>query len=240
MITYNTILSFIKSWFWKFKFRKISYAQSGEDLIIDYIFSSILLITHPSYLDIGSFHPYYFSNTASIYLAGSRGINIEPNINNFKLFKRFRQHDHNFNIGITATGGLQDYYLMSEPPLSTFSEEIAEDLHRSGKCLIDKKLQLKTMSLSALVAEAYDGVYPDLLTIDVEGLELSILNTIDYSNANLPKVICMETVSFFSGKKRQEGIIFLKQKGYEVYADTYINTIFIRRDLFDQHELGIE
>ena len=39
---------------------KKSYSQSGEDLVINFIFNAIG-ITHPSYLDIGAYDPYYKS-----------------------------------------------------------------------------------------------------------------------------------------------------------------------------------
>jgi hypothetical protein len=59
------------------KFEKKSFSQSGEDLIIDFIFNA-LGISRPSYIDIGAHHPYYLNNTAIFYLRGARGINIEP------------------------------------------------------------------------------------------------------------------------------------------------------------------
>ncbi|MFM7886227.1 MAG: glycosyltransferase family 2 protein, partial [Pseudanabaena sp.] len=59
------------------KTTKMSYSQCGEDLIIQFIFSS-LGISKPSYIDIGAYDAHKLSNTAVFYEQGSRGINIEP------------------------------------------------------------------------------------------------------------------------------------------------------------------
>ena len=55
-----------------------SYSQSGEDLIIRFIFES-LKILKPNYLDIGAFKPFELSNTALFYENGCTGVLVEPN-----------------------------------------------------------------------------------------------------------------------------------------------------------------
>jgi hypothetical protein len=47
-------------------FSKVSYSQSGEDLIVR-VYFDILGITNPTYIDIGAHHPYFISNTALFY-----------------------------------------------------------------------------------------------------------------------------------------------------------------------------
>ena len=63
------------------------------------------------------------------------------------------------------------------------------------------------------------------MSLDAEGLDYEILQMIEYDK-NYPKVICVETVSYTSGRKETEIINFLQSKGYNIYADTHINTIF--------------
>lgn len=69
------------------QFIKKSYSQSGEDLIIKYIFDA-LGIEKPSYIDVGAYHPYCLSNTSLFYELGSKGINIEPDPMLFKNFPK--------------------------------------------------------------------------------------------------------------------------------------------------------
>ena len=48
---------------------QLSYAQSGEDLILAHLFYK-LNIAKPTYLDIGANHPSFISNTYFFYLRG--------------------------------------------------------------------------------------------------------------------------------------------------------------------------
>src|SRR5687767_12978486 len=102
------------------KYKK-SYSQSGEDMIVNFIFEQ-LGINLPTYLDIGAFHPYIISNTAFFYDKGCTGINIEPSPVNFKLFTKARKRDINLNIGISEKEQTIKYYNFEEPALNTFSE----------------------------------------------------------------------------------------------------------------------
>ena len=113
------------------KIAKIIYSQCGEDLIIKHIFDS-LRIPRPSYLDIGAYHPFSLNNTALFYLQGCRGINIEPNIKNFKPFLNYRKRDVNLNVGIAEKPGFLNYYEMNVPTLNTFSKKEADNYTREG------------------------------------------------------------------------------------------------------------
>ncbi len=81
------------------KFKKISFSQCGEDLIVQNIFNC-LGIEKPSYIDVGAYDPFIFSNTALFYSKGSRGINIEPDPHLYKTFPKHRKEDINLNVGI--------------------------------------------------------------------------------------------------------------------------------------------
>ena len=67
---------------------KKSYAQCGEDIIMQYVFDA-LGINAIRYLDIGAHHPSYLSNTCFFYLKGHRGVCVEPNR---RLLSAFREH----------------------------------------------------------------------------------------------------------------------------------------------------
>ena len=112
-------------------YKKISFSQSGEDLLIKFIFDS-LGIKNPSYLDIGAHHPFKLSNTALFYMNGSRGINIEPDPDLFAEFIKFRRKDINLNVGITEHEGHMDFYIISVPTLNTFSAETARTYQYEG------------------------------------------------------------------------------------------------------------
>jgi len=111
----------------KVSYKKVSYSQCGEDTIIDHIFKS-LKINKPTFMDIGAHHPFKLSNTALFYESGCQGINIEPDPDLFKLFKKYRKRDINLNIGVSDKPGELLFYIMSSQAMNTFSTQQAEDL----------------------------------------------------------------------------------------------------------------
>lgn len=213
--------------------KKYSYSQCGEDIIVKFIFD-VLKIKKPSYIDIGAHDPFFLSNTALLYDKGSTGINIEANPKALGKFNKFRKKDINLNIGISDKTRIMNFYIMSSPTMNTFSEEEANRLVEENKFRILDVIKVPTDKLSNVINKYCDGRFPDFLTIDVEGIEMEILEDIDYDK-EYPKVICCETISYSdsgNGIKEEEIINFLKNKGYMLYADTYINSIFVREDLW--------
>ncbi|MDQ3047280.1 MAG: FkbM family methyltransferase [Bacteroidota bacterium] len=210
-------------------FRKESFSQSGEDLIVKFIFDTIG-IQMPTYIDIGAHHPFHINNTAIFYNTGSKGINVEPNPENFNLFPQYRERDINLNLGIAEKKGMMDYYRLNASTLNTFSKEEADKyVSEKGYRIIDS-IRIETDTLGNILKNFNNGVFPDFLSLDVEGMDEQILETIDYEK-NAPIVICTETISFSEtgeGVKNTRITDFLISKGYIVYADTYINSIFVK------------
>jgi|GEM_PF-747034 len=213
--------------------QKSSYSQSGEDLIIKFIFDA-LGINKPSYIDIGAYHPEILSNTALFYQNGSRGLNIEANPQLITNFIDLRNEDINLNIGIGETTEKLDFYVISVPTLSTFSETEAKLYTENEKYKIEETIPIETYTVNHVINHYLDGHFPDFLSLDVEGFDLLILRSIDYEKS-YPLVICVETISFSEtgeGIKNLEIINFLESKGYLKYADTYINTIFVKANVW--------
>lgn len=211
---------------------KLSFAQSGEDLIALRIFQS-MGIQKPSYMDVGAFHPYRTSNTALLNLSGCRGINIEPNPAQFPAFVRERPYDINLNIGIADVRGELDYYEMSPSTLNTFSRESMEGFVQEGHPLVATR-KIPVWTLAEVVDKYCQGQFVDFLSLDVEGMELAALSTIDFEKS-APIVICAETISYSrtnQGVKEFEVQHFLEGKGYYVFADTHLNTLFVKEDLY--------
>lgn len=210
------------------KFRRSSYSQSGEDLIIKNIFGE-RGIAKPTYIDIGAHDPHYLNNTALFYYSGCSGINIEPDPELFKRFLRSRKRDTNLNIGIAEKAGRLDLHIMSSPTLNTFSEKEAKSYVRKGYHIIGKK-KIKVANINSIIKKYCKGIAPSLLTVDIEGLDYDVLKTVNYSVFS-PEVVCVETIGFTtdgSGKKDNRISNLLQKNGYSIYADTKINTIFAK------------
>ena len=128
---------------------------------------------------------------------------------------------------------------MSEKALNTFSKQEAENCIKEGLEIIDTK-NVNILTIDEIINNHNNGVFPDFLSLDAEGFDFQILKSIDYKKY-YPKVICAETISFSkSGKgvKNYELINFLESKGYLLYADTHINSIFVEQNVW-KHKLSI-
>ncbi len=214
---------------------KKSYSQSGEDLIVKYIFD-VLEVQRPSYMDIGAHHPFDLNNTALFYENGSRGINIEPDPTLIKAFIEHRQDDVNLNIGIADKKAVLDFFIINDPVLNTFSREEAENYHNEGGFRIVEQIKVDVDTVQSILGQYWQGNFPDFLTIDAEGIDEIVLKAIDFDN-NFPLIICVETIGFSkSGKglKNHDLINFIQSHGYLLYADTYINSIFVRRERWER------
>lgn len=217
----------------KNKFQKVSYSQTGEDLIVDFIFKHIG-IPRPSYIDIGAHHPFYLSNTALFYEKGCKGLNIEPDPALFKLFPKYRANDCNLNVGIGTASGNADFYIISSSTLNTFSKKTAESYINEGDFPIVDIVNIKLDTVANIIEEHNKGIFPQFLNIDAEGIDELILRSINYEK-NYPLVICVETLSFSTsgnGLKNAAIIDLLKNKDYMLYADNNINSIFVRNDVW--------
>ena len=208
-----------------------SYSQTGEDRIVKSIFDA-LAIPLPLYIDIGAHHPIHLSNTALFSAAGAVGINVEPDPGLFSHFPQLRPRDINLQAGVAAEAGQLTLYRMSASSLNTCSLEEAERFVREFGFQILEQRTIPVLTLTNLIEGYLGGRSPDFLSLDAEGFDDQILRSLDYSK-HQPLVICVETLTYSesgNGIKDQDLINFLSANGYLVYADTHINTIFVRRD----------
>jgi hypothetical protein len=88
--------------------------------------------------------------------------------------------------------------------------------------------------VNQVIKEYCGGVFPDLLSLDVEGLDYEVMTSINLKK-HAPKVICVETISYSdsgNGVKATKLINYIKKQGYYLYADTNINSIFVKESLW--------
>jgi len=208
---------------------KKSYSQCGEDMIIDFILRQQLRKEKITYLDIGCHHATYLSNTAFFYKSGNHGVCVEPDPLLFKAIAAERKGDVCLNAGIGNTKQKSaDFYIISEKTLNTFSKEDALRYESYGNKKIEKIIRVPLISINE-VMEEYLKPFPNFVSLDAEGFDLEILKSINFTKYR-PEVFCIETLTY-TENGTEEKIVpiidFMKRNDYFVYADTYINSIFI-------------
>jgi FkbM family methyltransferase len=216
----------------RLEFQKTSYSQCGEDCIIDFIFS-LLRIEKPVYIDIGAHHPYYLSNTAYFYLKGCKGISVEPDPDLFKLIKNERPGEICLNVGVSETGGGNaDFYIMNVPTLNTFSKTEADRYSGYEDKHVKEIVKIPLLTVNEIIKKYLADIAPNFVSIDVEGMDLAIVKSFDFLKYR-PEVLCIETLSYTEDnteEKLKDIISLVESKGYFLYADTYINSIFVDKE----------
>lgn len=214
-------------------FSNHSFSQAGEDRILLFLFSTKGII-NPSYLDLGVYYPDRISNTHLFYLAGSRGVCIEADETLIPLIKEKRPEDVILNVGVGLNNDTEaDFYIFNEKGLSTFNKEEAEYRAGFGTFHIEKVVKVKFKSINKIIEDNFSSC-PVLMSLDIEGLDLKVLQSLDLERFPIP-VICVETCTYSEThiKLKDNSIIdFMIKKGYFIYADTYINTIFVNENWF--------
>ena len=199
----------------------LSYSQMGEDLVMYHLLRDAMRVEHPTYLDIGAADPIEANNTYLLYSKGGHGVLVEPNPAYQQRLHLLRPRDVIVQAGVGTGDETQaDYYVIRDAPMrNTFSKDDVDDLRkRRGHEVVERVLKVRLISINHLIAQFLGGT-PDLLSIDVEGLDYAVLQTLDFEKYR-PAVIVAET--------RRMGPIpaLLASKGYELRGASMENAIF--------------
>lgn len=181
------------------------YAQDGEEM---YLKERFLRQKTGTYIDVGANHPFRFSNTYWAYKKGWRGINIEPDIMNYRLLCNARKDDININCGISDVETEVDYYIFKENALNTFVK--AEIRH------MDNLQDIRKISMKRLdsIMNQYNMYNFDFIDIDVEGMELNVLNSIDWNKASIGCILVEQRNMTLENVIKSDVCSFLKDKRY--------------------------
>lgn len=204
-----------------------SYAQEGEDMILERIFGPDSI---GFYVDVGACHPMRFSNTFNFYKKGWHGINIEPNPNAISLFKKFRRRDININCGVAEDIGRISYFMFDEPALNTFSSEIVTQRLASTTYKIIGQQDVNVLPLKDILNQHLpSGIEIDFMTIDAEGYDIEVLKSNDWSRYR-PKWVLVEQLGLKDLTSISGDVPALMQaSGYVLFAKTF-NTLFYKNN----------
>ena len=217
---------------------QVTYSQDGEDRVLARLFEH----ADPGfYVDIGAHHPTRFSNTAVLYRAGWHGINVDPRPGTRRLFEKERSSDITLELGVAGTQGTLSYYVFNDQGLNTFSRARADDLEATTDYHVTRRLTIPTLTLSA-VLDRYlpPGQQIDLLSIDVEGLDLEVLRSNDWQRYQ-PRIVITEDLENRTRDLCAEtpSVEFLRGVGYSPIAKTG-NSVFFACPQFGQATSPLE
>lgn len=217
----------------KFKSNRTSYSQAGEDALLRFLFNDFGL-KRISYLDLGTNSPVFNNNTYWFYLNNSKGVCVEADLDLVKIINKFRPRDKVIHAGVSISDENEAlFYIFDQPALNTFDKNEVDIRLKSGSNKLLKTINVPLLNVNDILNDYFIQT-PELLSIDIEGLDLDVLKSIDYSKHPIP-VICVETCEYSENHIRPKIHLFAEffnNIGYEIYADTYINTIFVNKNWF--------
>ena len=176
---------------------KGNFGQYAEDAIIRKYFPHNT--TKGTYLDVGAYHPFKFSNTAFFWLKGWNGVNVDANKASIKLFEKYRPHDKNIWAEIIpdkdVKAGKEAVSLML-PENST-----TKDLSGVGTVKANSFENINFQTAYSVPAKSIKQIMIeneltqlDYLNVDVEGSDESTIIDIDFDFCT-PKTISVEDFS---------------------------------------------
>jgi FkbM family methyltransferase len=209
-----------------YRHHRISFAQSGEDLMLMQYFKHR---TDGFYLDIGAHNPTWISNTYLLYLKGWHGLVIDPLPGMRQQFAAQRPRDTALEIGIAAEAGSMTYYAFSHPVSNTFNAADVDRQPARGRTLTGT-YQVPVRPLHAVLDDYLPaGQRIDLLSVDVEGLDLMVLTSNDWQRYR-PELVLVETREalerFNDSEQAPELHRYMHHQGYTLLARTGNNSLY--------------
>lgn len=202
-----------------------SYSQEGEDLVVRRLLEKVAV---GFYVDVGAHHPFRFSNTFLFYRRGWRGIVIDPAPGTTAMFNRYRPRDIAVESGVASCVGSMKYWMFNEAALNTFDEALARQ--RDGRN--GYEVVCVAQVASAPLSDLLDAHLPrdvsriDLLSVDTEGWDQTVLASNDWDRFRPSVVVAESLLSTLAGIDKDPIVCFMRTVGYVPVAKTYQSIIF--------------
>lgn len=204
----------LKVWY-LFRFNR-SFAQDGDDIIFEeYWIADRGKKQTGFYVEIGGYHPVRFSNTYRLYLKGWNGVIVEPTPGKKALFRFMRPRD----VFVPIAAGKE----RKTVNLEMFDEGA---LNRIAKAKSGKTAVVDQATTAQILKETVpDGTEIALMSIDVEGNELEVLQGNDWTK-HLPAFILIEDDFFDIENPNTPTYNYLKKRQYKPIAKTRRNVLY--------------
>jgi FkbM family methyltransferase len=202
------------------------FGQEGEDGLLRRWFENK---QEPGfYVDVGAHHPFRFSNTYRFYKQGWSGLNIEANPDALALFERYRPRDLNLQCLVAEEDGVEhEYILFGEGAYNTANPASRDNLASMG-IHATHAITLRSRRLDSLLEEHLpSGRDITLLSVDVEGLDLQVLRSNDWTRFR-PEVVVTETWLDLLNPMSNAACAFMVEQGYKLRSYLHMSALFQR------------
>jgi FkbM family methyltransferase len=188
------------------------------------------------FLDIGAYDGKTYSNTYVLEQVGWKGICLEPLPDLFAQLRRNRACDC-YNLAMSDESGEGSFIRAAGVETLSGLESKMAPAHKDW--IIREKGTIQRIRVGTISFGDLMGRYPglkgiDFFSLDVEGAEMSILESIDF-DAYRFGLIAIESIGESPGEgERLKN--FMEGKGYGVLLDVGLDLIFAPVDRIDRGE----
>jgi FkbM family methyltransferase len=201
----------------------LSYAQRFEDF---HLWRALGDVQNGFYIDVGAGPPVYDNVSFAFYLAGWRGLCVEPNPALAALGRAVRPRDHLYEGLCGAEAGEATLYLQRE--FHGLSTTVVEHAHAAEK-EVNRSAEAMTLPMTTLAAlcEQHAPATFEFLKVDVEGAEADVLRGADFSSFR-PKIIVVEAIKPLTlAPAWDEWEPLLAHYGYDYVWDDELNRYYV-------------
>jgi FkbM family methyltransferase len=199
-----------------------SFSQFGEDAVTLPLVRSI---RNGTYIEVGAYHPTLYSNTYAFYRTGWRGLVIDPSPAALPLFHTFRPRDTFVLAAVGSEAGALTYYEYEDGAYNSLDTAQVERLKHDKGVSPVRTSQVPVTPLGTIL-KAHNITSIDILSVDVEGMDLDVLESHDWSIR--PKVIIAEDATFDITHPDESAIYrLITRHGYRLENKAGLSLVFV-------------
>ncbi len=198
---------------------RVSYSFTGEDRLIESLLKKSITY-NGFYVDVGCNHPVFLSNTYLFYRRGWRGIGIDANADLIKKFRWYRPRDKVVASLVSNRVEPLEFMKLTNNVLSTVHSTYMNDFLEQGQKILKKEV-MQPRTLSSILDELHCPHEFDLLSIDVEGHDWNVLQSIDLAKYK-PELIVAEL------NPGPDLVDYLGKYGYSLKGAVLKNSYFMK------------
>jgi FkbM family methyltransferase len=203
----------------------VHFAQFGEDCVLWDLLQLHRRIEDGFYVDVGAHHPTEHSNTYLLRaLKRWRGVNIDANRAAITQFEAQCSDCHNVAAVISDVEEEVTFSSFSQSGINTADAAMAEKQAKQHTLLSRQRMRTRTLT------SVLDGLGPlppiALLSVDVEGYDLRVLQSLDWTRYR-PFAVCIESIEMDLAKPGDNEIFrFLTVLGYRLISHVWITSLY--------------
>ena len=143
---------------------------------------------------------------------------------------RERPRDINVQVGVADAASTLRYYSFNDPALNTFDRSLMEWRVANTPYRVIGEIEVPVERLDAILRKHMpSGRRIDFISIDVEGLDLAVLRSNDWS-AFRPHCVLVEALGIsLEAVMDSEVCGYLRGQGYELFSKLFNSLIFRER-----------